>query len=200
MPDARRRLGRRLTAAVLLVGVAAVAAPVLASNVDTKRLVLQPGDVPEGFTRDERTTYPLPNTRFARGDRELQNLVERSGRLDGRLSGYLKRSGGRLRLIGSTVDICRRPGGARVLFRWHDRVEKASNASRTRIGARLFRHERAGVGTLSMIYIGGPPDYSVRVLWVQRRVLASVWTFGVGRKAAMELVRIQQRRIAKELG
>ena len=200
MPDhARRGLGLRLTAVLLVLGAAGVAAP-LAANVDPKRLVLGPGDVPAGFTRDERTTYPLPNTRFARGDRELQNLVERSGRLDGRLSGYLKRSGGRLRLIGSTVDICRRPGGARVLFRWHDHVEKESNATRTRIGARLFRHERAGVGTLSMIYIGGPPDYSVRVLWVQRRVLASVWTFGVGRKAAMELVRIQQRRIAKELG
>jgi hypothetical protein len=200
MTDARRRLGRRLTAAVLVVGVASVAAPVLASNVDTKRLVLRPGDVPEGFTRDERTTYPLPNTRVVRRNPELRNLVERSGRVDGRISGYLKRSGGRLLLIASIVDVCRRPDGARVLFRWHDAKEKGDNALRARDGARAFRHERAGVGTPSVIYIGGPPDYSVRVLWVQRRVLASVWTFGVGRKATLELARIQQRLIANELG
>jgi hypothetical protein len=166
----------------------------MAANVDPKRLVLGPGDVPEGFTRDEQTTYPLPNTRFVLGDREVRNLVERSGRVDGHISGYLKRSGGRLRLIASTATAraCCSAGTTRR--------RSGDNALRVRDGERPFRHERARVGTPSMIYIGGPPDSSVRVVWVQRRVLASVWTFGVGRKATLELARIQQRLIANELG
>jgi hypothetical protein len=181
--------------ALLCVGMTAGPA---AAALDPRTLILVQSGVPDGFTPVRAESHATPNAVFERGG--LRQLIVRSERITGYAGVYEKRSGGRVATIRSSGDLCRGVDGAHVLLSWLDRRQRRYNARRVKLGGRPFGRARAGVGAESWIYWAGEPSRYTLIVWRQRRAVATLQSWGIGRTITLMLARRQERRISVALG
>jgi hypothetical protein len=178
----------RLWLLTQVVAAAVLAASASAAEIDPGRLVLQRADAPAGFQLDAATTGPSSNAHELAADKEIGRRLLKAGRVAGYMAEFQR--GGRG--INSRVDVFRRPAGAHTVLLYFDYVLGAQ-------GIKGLRRSRVDLASEAWVY-AGPPGTMAVVFWRRGRVIAALATIGLSRSKALELARVQDRRIASSLG
>jgi hypothetical protein len=177
------------------VGVVCVA-PASAADPHPRLLVVQPNDVPAGFRLDRDESGVRSNAQRAKDAPGFGPLIARSGRITGYEMVFIRLQKKPLRVafIQSTVDVFRRPDGARIALAWFD-GEVGKQAAKASI-----ERSRGKLGAQAWIYTGRAPGRFTLVGWRYRRVVAAVFGLAIPRERVIALARVQQRRIVAAVG
>lgn len=180
---------------VVVYAAALLAMPASAADVDPKALVLRPADVPAGFRLNPEQTGVYSNKTINEGGPADRRAVARSGRISGYVRYWMKRGGDTPSVISSRTDLCRQPQGAQV---WLTELDESMQKLNDKSGLSAYVRERVRLGDEGWAYWGTYPP-TVTLYWRHGRAVALLDTWGLTLRQALELARVQQRRIAAGL-
>lgn len=167
--------------------MAVLAAPSAGAAVDPRALVIRAADVPAGYRLDAASSGVRTNAREAKENDEAGRLFRRWGRVTGWQMVFERGE----RSIEARSDVFRSASGAREMLRWADRQVRLA-------GIRGLKRENVRLGADAFLVSAGPTG-EVYVYWRYGVVWSALGGRGIGKARALELARVQQRRIVSGL-